>query len=162
MPNIYWRQIRDIIDEPKHLTGSLNVSGSVDVIGELTINGEDVATTIGAFTGSVQAGLGLGANTIGDAIELYLDTGSAHFLDAVEASGLFRQTGSFWSTTNNIQITGSLQVTDNFSVGLLEDPGFRAETGGTLQLKAQDTTPSPVSGGLFYSSSDAFYFGFEN
>ena len=42
---------------------------------------------------------------------LTLDT-SIHFVNAVNNLGLFQETGSFYSTTNNIQITGSLTVGD--------------------------------------------------
>lgn len=81
---------------------------------------------------------------------------------------IFRQTGSYWNTTNNIGITGSFQlnldggVNNYFAVSVGGQEKLRVNTEGTLQLASQDITPTAVTGGIFYSSSDAFYLGFNN
>ena len=81
---------------------------------------------------------------------------------------IFRQTGSYWNTTRNIGITGSFQlaldggVGNYFAVSVGGQEKIKINTEGTLQLAPQDITPTAVSGGLFYSSSDAFYLGFNN
>ena len=81
---------------------------------------------------------------------------------------IFRQTGSYWNTTRNIGITGSIQlaldggVGNYFAVSVGGQEKIKINTEGTLQLAPQDITPTAVSGGLFYSSSDAFYLGFNN
>ena len=80
---------------------------------------------------------------------------------------IFRQTGSYWNTTRNIGITGSFQLAldgvDNyFAISKGGQEKVRVNTEGTLQLVSQSITPSPVEGGIFYSSSDAFYLGFNN
>jgi hypothetical protein len=80
---------------------------------------------------------------------------------------IFRQTGSYWNTTNNIGITGSFQlaldgVDDYFAVSVGGQEKIKVTTDGTLQLVSQSITPAAVAGGIFYSSSDAFYFGFNS
>jgi hypothetical protein len=80
---------------------------------------------------------------------------------------IFRETGSYWNTTENIGITGSFQLALNgvdqyFAVSVGGQEKIKVNTEGTLQLAPQDQTPTPVSGGIFYSSSDAFYLGFNN
>lgn len=80
---------------------------------------------------------------------------------------IFRQTGSYWNTTRNVGITGSFQLALNgveqyFAVSVGGQEKIKVNTEGTLQLAPQDQTPTAVSGGIFYSSSDAFYLGFNN
>lgn len=80
---------------------------------------------------------------------------------------IFRQTGSYWNTTRNVGITGSFQLALNgvdqyFAVSVGGQEKVKVNTEGTLQLTPQNTTPTAVSGGIFYSSSDAFYLGFNN
>ena len=96
---------------------------------------------------SVVAGDGLsGGASTGDAT-LTLDTSSQHFIDAVNAlsgdGGIFAATGSIQSTTNNLEITGSLEV-----------------GGGLFKLTEFTTTPTAEAGAIFYSASN-FYFGVE-
>jgi hypothetical protein len=78
---------------------------------------------------------------------------------------IFKQTGSYWNTTRNIGITGSFQLALNgvdqyFAVSVGGQEKIKVNTEGTLQLAPQDQTPTPVSGGIFYSGSGEFYFGF--
>jgi len=81
---------------------------------------------------------------------------------------IFRQTGSYWNTTRNVGITGSFQlnldggVGNYFAVSVGGQEKVKINTQGTLQLAPQEITPTAVSGGIFYSSSDAFYLGFNN
>jgi len=80
---------------------------------------------------------------------------------------IFRQTGSYWNTTRNVGITGSFQLALNgndqyFAVSVGGQEKIKVNTQGTLQLAPQDQTPTAVAGGIFYSSSDAFYLGFNN
>ena len=91
-------------------------------------------------------------------------------LNAIDLSldqNIFKQTGSYWNTTRNIGITGSFQLTLNgvdeyFAVSVGGQEKIKVNTEGTLELAPQAVTPTAVSGGLFYSSSDAFYLGFNN
>jgi len=78
---------------------------------------------------------------------------------------IFKQTGSYWNTTRNIGITGSLQmnfdgVSNYFSVAVSGQEKLKINVEGTLQLMSQSTAPTAVAGGIFYSASDAFYLGF--
>jgi hypothetical protein len=81
---------------------------------------------------------------------------------------IFAQTGSYWNTTRNIGITGSFKLNlnpnnnDSVTVSVAGEEKIKVNTEGTLQLAPQDPTPTAVSGGIFYSSSDAFYLGFNN
>jgi hypothetical protein len=88
-------------------------------------------------------------------------------IDLSVNQSIFRQTGSYWNTSRNVGITGSFQlsfdgVQDFFAVSVAGQEKLRVNTEGTLQLAPQDQTPTAVSGGIFYSSSDAFYLGFKN
>lgn len=94
---------------------------------------------------SVIAGNGLsGGASSGDAT-ITLDTSSQHFIDAVNAlagtGGIFTQTGSVYSTTNDLEITGSLTISN-----------------GIFKLQESSTLPSVEAGAIAYSAS-AFYFG---
>ena len=80
---------------------------------------------------------------------------------------IFKQTGSYWNTTRNVGITGSFQLNldganNYFAVSVEGQEKIKVNTEGTLQLAPQEQTPTAVTGGIFYSSSDAFYLGFNN
>ncbi len=80
---------------------------------------------------------------------------------------IFRQTGSYWNTSRNVGITGSFQLTldgvdQYFAVSVGGQEKIKVNTEGTLQLAPQENTPTAVSGGIFYSSSDAFFLGFNS
>jgi hypothetical protein len=88
-------------------------------------------------------------------------------IDLAINQSIFRETGSYWNTTENIGITGSFQLALNgvdqyFAVSVGGQEKIKVNTEGTLQLAPQTVTPTAVSGGIFYSSSDAFYLGFNN
>lgn len=88
-------------------------------------------------------------------------------IDLAINQSIFRQTGSYWNTTRNIGITGSFQlalngVTDYFAVSVGGEEKIKINTEGVVQLIPQEQTPTVVSGGIFYSSSDAFFLGFNN
>lgn len=67
--------------------------------------------------------------------------------------GIFALTGSFYSTTNNIQITGSLSVSSGSFEGFKVDSVGRTIIGDSSNLNLQ-----PTNGGIIYSGS-LFYFG---
>ena len=88
-------------------------------------------------------------------------------VDLCLGHNIFKQTGSYWNTTRNIGITGSFQLAFNgvdqyFAVSVAGQEKIRVNTEGTLQLAPQNQAPTAVTGGIFYSSSDAFYLGFNN
>ena len=78
--------------------------------------------------------------------------------------GIFEQTGSFYSTTNDLQITGSLNlsldgISDSFSVTVDGSEKMKMTGDGILQLMAQEAPLEPVAGGIVYSSRGEFYIG---
>lgn len=78
---------------------------------------------------------------------------------------IFRRTGSYYATTNDIQLTGSLYlnlngIDDQFTVSVGGQEKVKVTTEGTIKFISQSVTPSLETGGLFYSSSNEFYLGF--
>lgn len=179
---------------PSTPTGSLVYSGSFNsnntvltlyrADGNVDINLASLANGGGSGITSVVAGNGLiGGGITGDltltanvsstyGTEIVSDfigiaTGSLRFVDGVVKAGLFRQTGSYWSTTNDLKITGSLGIqldgnTDEFSIAVTGSEKVKVNSQGVFQFVAQTVTPTAVPGGIFYSGSDAFYIGFNN
>lgn len=139
MAQIFWEQIRDTLpSEGTYLTGSLNVSGSFGIFGDLAVEDGDIILNTGSIV---------------------ID--GTNILD----NFLFKKTGSFWATTNDVQITGSLGVNldgieDEFIISTAGEEKVKINTDGVLQLKEVSTLPTPLAGGIVYSGSNEFYFGF--
>lgn len=94
-------------------------------------------------------------------------TASAYFVQGVLKAGLFRQTGSYWATTNVLQITGSLSVDvtgsgEEFTLLKDGEEKFKLNEDGVIVFVSQSSTPSAVAGGIYYDQVDAFYLGFQN
>ena len=75
-------------------------------------------------------------------------------------------TGSFY-VSGSFTTTGSLSidldgVEDIFKVSVAGQEKLKVNTQGVLQLTSQSTAPTAVPGGIFYSSSNDYYFGFRN
>ena len=84
------------------------VSGTGYISAEFAGDGLSGGGTAGSVSLDVDPGLGIALTTDG----VSLDTGSSHFIDAISnlsTSGIFTQTGSYYSTTNDLQISGSLR-----------------------------------------------------
>ncbi len=116
---------------------------------------------------SVIAGSGLsGGDTSGD-VTISLDTGSSHFIDAIAElsnSGIFSQTGSFYSTNNNIEINGSLELKyegkDNpFTISSGSTELIRVNNQGVLVFTSQTKTPSEIDGGMYRDINGNFFLG---
>ena len=107
-------------------------------------------------------------------------TGSLYVSGAVDVTGdilvdnfslvdatLFRKTGSYFSTPEDIHISGSVDfdfdgVQDYFAISIAGEEKFKVNKEGVVEYKAQTNTPTAVTGGLFYSSSDAYFLGFNS
>lgn len=84
-------------------------------------------------------------------------------LNEIQNSGIFRQTGSFWSTTNNIQITGSFNVfltgSTTFTVTNQSNNELEYNQDGILIISPISTSPTPIVGGMMFSGSNEFFLG---
>jgi len=73
-------------------------------------------------------------------------------------------TSDLFPYTGSAIITGSLELEGPFLVKLNDGNGdpnkFQVNNGGTVVLGKLNTTPTAVSGGIFYSSSNEFFLGF--
>ncbi len=82
----------------------------------------------------------------------------------VEEHLIFRRTGSFWSTLNNIQITGSLSVDldgteDTVSITVQGQEKLKVNEEGVLVFTALDSEPSAVQGGIYFSTNSELFLG---
>jgi len=82
-------------------------------------------------------------------------------------SSIIRQTLGTLNISGSANITGSFQLNLNgvdqyFAVTVSGQEKLRVNTQGVLQLATQSISPTAVAGGIFYSSSDAFYLGFNS
>ena len=73
---------------------------------------------------------------------------------SLNVSGSFSTSGSL-----SIDLDG---VNDIFSISVDGQEKVKVNTEGVTQLISQSSTPTAVQGGIFYSSSNDFYFGFNN
>jgi len=71
---------------------------------------------------------------------------------SLNVSGSFSTSGSL-----SIDLDG---VQDIFKISVAGEEKVRVNTQGILQLTSQSTPPTAVPGGIFYSSSNDYYFGF--
>lgn len=81
--------------------------------------------------------------------------------------GIFAQTGSYYSTTNDLKVTGSFDfgldgTSDKLTVSSNGELKFEFNEEGTARFQPLDVPPTAVSGGMFYSGSDEFFLGFNN
>lgn len=125
--------------------------------------GLDGGGTTGIVALEVVAGDGIRADSNG----VHLDTGSAHFTEALSAinyAGIFKQTGSIYATTNDLEVTGSLTLEYNGSTDPLKITSsskelFSIDGQGVLKLISQSGTPNPIEGGIYFGNDGNFYFG---
>lgn len=121
----------------------------------------------GAFSGAatVNVATGSGITIVSDKVTL--DTGSAHFTNALAAlntAGIFKATGSVYATTNDLEISGSLVMnydgsTDPLKIQSASIDTFKVTGEGVLQLISQSGTPTAIAGGIYFGSDGNFYFG---
>ena len=142
-------------------SSSANVvfSGSVGIEGV-----SDISASLASMVSGVSASNGLLGGGPSGVVSLALDTGSVHFINGVLSSGLFRLTGSVYSTTNDIAITGSLDVNfiesdQEFRVASQSITQFSINNEGVAVLAPKDNAPTPVSGGMYFNTNGNFYFG---
>jgi len=75
-------------------------------------------------------------------------------------SGSLNVSGSF-STSGSLTINLD-GVDDIFSIKVEGREQIKVNKEGIMQFTSQSITPSAVAGGLFYSASNDYYFGYSN
>ena len=155
----------DTLNDTHIFTGSVFVTGSINAVSfEGNLNYNYLTNLPNLISSSTQIAL-LGAGIISASAQIASDISGAFTslsssfasrIAALEAgsgggSGIFTLTGSFYSTTNNLQITGSL------SVGSGSFKSFEVDSDGFVVLgdMDKDLNNAPV-GTIAYSGSD-FY-----
>jgi hypothetical protein len=120
----------------------------------------------GAFSGNatLNIGQGNGISVLPDSINL--DTGSAHFISGVIDLNVFNKTGSYYSTTNQLQVTGSLTLRkdssgDALSIYSGSIKTFGISEQGVLTLTTQSIAPTAINGGLYLDENYNLYIGQE-
>jgi len=127
----------------------------------------DEGITGGASSGNVVLELDPGDGISVSSTGINLNTGSTHFVNAVQAlsdTSIFTLTGSDYATTNNIQITGSLTLQLDTSVDELaiysgSEKKFSITNEGILRLTTQSGEPTVVKGGMYLDSNYDLYIG---
>ena len=127
MALIQWKQISPFLSGSGNLTGSLNLSGSQSVSGDLTVGGILTAREYHSELISASVLFESGSSIFGNSDDdVHQFTGSVNITGSltvnnenlatlISSGGLFQSTGSFWATTNDLQITGSLSGSGAFS-----------------------------------------------
>jgi hypothetical protein len=127
MALIQWKQISPFLSGSGNLTGSLNLSGSQSVSGDLTVGGILTAREYHSELISASVLFESGSSIFGNSFDdLHQFTGSVEITGSITinsqdlvtfigSSSLFQRTGSYYATTNDVQITGSLSGSGAFS-----------------------------------------------
>jgi len=175
MALVQWKQISPHFSGSGNLTGSLNLFGDQTVTGDVTVGGTLTAQEFKSELVSASILFESGSSLFGNSSDdTHIFTGSVNISGSIfindidlEDSTIFRRTGSYFATTNDLQVTGSLRlnldgVSDYFSVDIQGESQFKINEEGVLQVSTKDITPTAVTGGLFYSSSNEYFLGFNS
>lgn len=120
----------------------------------------------GADITGVTAGDGISGGATSGNATVSLNTGSAHFLSGSIDLHVFQQTGSVYSTTNTIEVTGSLTIQrgatgDALAIYSGAVKTFSISQEGTLRLVTQSGTPTAIAGGLYLDTNYNLFIGSE-
>lgn len=120
----------------------------------------------GSALAAVSAGDGISGGGSSGTVDVSLDTGSNHFITGVIDLSIFQQTGSYYSTTNELQVTGSLTLRkddsgDALSIYNGDVKTFGVSSEGTLLITTQSVAPNAIKGGLYLDSEYNLHIGQE-
>jgi hypothetical protein len=120
----------------------------------------------GADITGVTAGDGISGGATSGNATVSLDTGSAHFITGSIDLHIFQQTGSAYSTTNTIEVTGSLTLRkdasgDALSIYSGSTKTFGISDEGVLTMVTQSGAPTVIKGGLYMDSNYDLFIGQE-
>ncbi len=120
----------------------------------------------GADITGVTAGDGISGGATSGNATVSLNTGSAHFITGSIDLHIFQKTGSAYSTTNTIEVTGSLTLKrdnsgDALSIYSGSTKTFGISDEGVLTMVTQSGTPTVIKGGLYMDSNYDLYIGQE-
>ena len=120
----------------------------------------------GAALAGISAGSGLSGGGSSGNVSVSLDTGSNHFITGVIDLSIFQQVGSYYTTTNELQVTGSLTLRkedsgDALSVYSGSIKTFGITNDGILRFISQSSTPPAVAGGIYFNQNYDLFIGQE-
>lgn len=120
----------------------------------------------GAFSGNATLNIGQGDGISVTADNISLNTGSAHFISGVIDLNVFNKTGSYYSTTNELQVTGSITLRkddsgDALSIYSGSIKTFGISEQGILVFTTQSITPTATKGGMYLDENYNLYIGQE-
>ena len=189
MALIKWKQISGLLGNYGNLTGSLDISGSLKLNGAPIGDGNFKEATFNSYTQSLSNGTQLVASAsyaISASHEILTEISSSHSVQADSSSfisdlfisasavragfganiNVFTQTGSYFSTTNTLHITGGLALNaisagDVLSIFSGSTKTVSINQQGVIQLASQSVTPTAVKGGIYLDGNYDLYIGQE-
>lgn len=140
-------------------SGAGGGGGSGDITAVFAGDGMAGGGSNGNVTLNVDAGNGIGTSG-----GVNIQTSSNHFINGVVDLSIFQTTGSYKSTTNNIQVTGSLTInlqgnTNTLDVLSGSKSLFKIDNEGTVQFVTQSAIPTARVGGMYVDTSGSFFIG---
>lgn len=120
----------------------------------------------GAALAGISAGSGLTGGGSSGNVGVSLDTGSNHFITGVIDLNIFQDMGSYYSTTNELQVTGSLTLRkddsgDALSIYNGDTKTFGISNEGIILMATQSATPVVQKGGMYLDENYNLFIGQE-
>jgi len=139
-----------------------NVSGTGDISAVFAGDGLSGGGSAGSVVLDVDAGSGI--NLTGGTVNI--NTGSTHFIQGVVNLDVFSATGSYYATSKELQVTGSITLkkdnsTDAIAIYSGSVKTFGISGTGLLRMVTQSITPSPEGGALFLDENYNLWIGQE-